>query len=698
MRRRDFLKGAGAAGLFVTFPVGAWQEPEHIPARPAGYPSDFNAYLKIGADGRVGCFVGKVELGQGNMTSLAQLAAEELDVGLDRVDMVMGDTDLCPWDMGTFGSLSIWQFGPVLRAAAAEARAVLVQMAAERLGAPVERLRVDDGVVSVEGDPSRKVAYGALVEGRRVERHLPEAKVKAVAKYRIVGHDAPRKDARLKVTGAARYAADIPLEGALYACVLRPPAHGAKLKSLDASGAEALPGVRVVREGDLVAVLHPRSDLAREALGRLKPEFLPSPSTLDDSTIYGHLEKAAPPAKELASRGALAQGEALSVQRLDADYLNAYVAHAPMEPHAASAKWENGRVTVWASTQAPFMVKAQVAQALGIPPKDVRVITPFVGGGFGGKSAGPQAVEAARLARAAGRPVKVVWDRREEFFLDTFRPAAVVKVRAGLDKGGHVALWDYHTYCAGDREAESPYEVPHQRIQASGGWSGGNPPGLHPFGIGPWRAPSANTNVFARESHMDALAAKAGADPLAFRLAHLKDSRIIAALRAVEKRFGWVPGPAPSGRGAGVACGVYRNTVVAAMAEVTVDKGTGRVKVKRVVLAQDMGLIVNPDGARQQMEGCVVMGLGYALTEGIRFKEGRVLDENFDTYAIPRFSWIPGIETILIPNPGLAAQGGGEPPIILMGALIANAIHDAVGIRMRELPMTPERILKALKA
>jgi isoquinoline 1-oxidoreductase len=697
MNRRNFLKATGAFGLFLTFPLAAaHQEGAPPPSERPEYPKDFNTYLRIGPEGRVGCFVGKIEMGQGSMTALAMLAAEELDVPLDQVDMLMGDTDLCPWDMGTWGSLSVWQFGPVLRGAAAEARAVLVQMAAEKLGVAASLLRVKAGVVSVAGDPSHQVSYGELVGGRRIEKHLKAFQVKPVEQFTLVGKDVPRTDGRAKVTGAAKFAADIVPPGTLQACLLRPPSHGAKLLTVDTAEAERIPGVRVLRTGDLVAVLHAKTEVAREALSRVKATFQPSPSTLDDRNIFEHLVKAAPSAKAVAAKGSLADGERLSVHRAEATYLNSYVAHAPMEPHTAVAQWENGRMTLWASTQTPFGMRGQVARALGLAQRDVRVITPFVGGGFGGKGVGDQALEAARLAKVAGCPVQVTWNRKEEFFLDTFRPAAVVKVRAGLDREGRIAFYDHHVIAAGDNEAETPYAIAHQRIQSSGSWRGGNPAELHPFAVGAWRAPGSNTNVFARESHIDVLAAKAGVDPLAFRLAHLKDPRMIGALRAAEKAFGWKPKTGPSGRGFGVAFATHREVLVAGMAEVAVDRKTGKVKVKRVVLAQDMGVIVNPDGARQQVEGCVTMGLGYALMEEVRFKDGKILDENFDTYRIPRFAQIPEIETILIPNPSLAAQGGGEPAIILMGALIANAIFDAVGVRLVQLPMTPERIRKAL--
>jgi CO/xanthine dehydrogenase Mo-binding subunit len=399
----------------------------------------------------------------------------------------------------------------------------------------------------------------------------------------------------------------------------------------------------------------------------------------------------------VAQAGDLAEGERASSAVVERAYLNSYVAHAPMEPHSATVSIADGKVTVWASTQAPFQVKPAVARALGVPEQSVRVITPFVGGGFGGKTSAPQAVEAARLAKITGKPVQVVWDRAEEFFYDSFRPAAVVKIRAGLTPEGKIAFWDFAVVGAGDRNAAHFYDIPHHRTTSAGGWQGGNPRGMHPFDVGPWRAPSVNTNSFARESHIDELAAKAGVDPVEFRLKNLKDPRMIRVLQVAAERFGWKPAKAPSGRGLGVSCGVYSGTYVAACAEAAVDKATGRVRVKRVTLVQDQGITVNPEGTRQQMEGCITMGLGYALTEEVRFKDGAVLHGNFDSYEIPRFSWLPRIESILIDNPGTPAAGCGEPPIVCMGAVIANAIHDATGARLRRLPLTPERVREAIE-
>jgi isoquinoline 1-oxidoreductase len=697
--RRDFLAlSSGLVVVFAVTPGEALQEPTRFQGGRQGYPTDFNAYLRIGAEGRVTCLVGKVELGQGSMTALAQLLAEELDVPLDSVDMIMGDTDQCPWDMGTFGSLSIRQFGPVLKAAAAEARAVLLQMASERFQCPVGELTVKDAVISHTAH-AKQVSYKELVAGKKIERHLEKTPVKAVAAYKVLGTSPRRKDALDKVTGKARYAGDIMLPGMLHARIVRPPAHGATLKDVDTSAAEQMEGVRVVRDGDLVAVLHARRDLADKALAAVKAQFEPAPAGVDDKTIFDHLLKNAPPGRVVAEgeSGNLAEGEKLAATLVEETYLNSYVAHSPMETHAATASIENGKVTVWASTQAPFSVKSQVAGALRVGPENVRIITPYVGGGFGGKSAARQAGEAARLAKAAGVPVQVVFDRAEEFFYDTFRPAAVVKIRSGLTSAGRIPFWDFKVYCAGSREAKQFYDIPHQRTVSAGEWGGGNPAGLHPFGIGPWRAPSVNTNTFARESHIDLLANKAGVDPVEFRRAHLSDKRMLRVLDAAAKQFGWKPGKTPSGRGVGVACAIYLGTYVTTFAEVAVDKQTGHVQVKRIVTAQDQGVTVSPDGSRQQIEGSAMMGLGYALTEEVRFKNGAVLDRNFDTYELPRFSWLPQIESVLIENPEVASAGCGEPPIVTIGAVIANAIYDAVGARVLQLPMTPERIKAALK-
>jgi nicotinate dehydrogenase subunit B len=698
--RREFLKltSTGLLVMFAVEPLFGRTAAELLQGgRGGGAPADMNAYLHIGADGRVTCLVGKVELGQGAMTSLPQLAAEELDVPITSVDIVMGDTDLCPTDSGTYGSLSIRQFGPVLRAAAAEAKAVLLQMAAERLQVPVADLAVEAGTVVHKTDRTRRVTYGQLTEGKRIERRIEgRPTLAAVSAFTIVGKSTTRRDGLEKVTGRAKYAGDVVPPGALHARVLRPPAHGATLVTVDTSAAERVPGVRVVRDRDLVAVLHEHRDEADKALRLIKATFTPSPSTLTDETIFDHLVKTAPTGDVAAQGGNLAAGEKLASQVFEETYRKGYVAHAAMETHSAVAAVENGKVTVWAGTQTPFPLKSQIASALGLPAGKVRVITPYVGGGFGGKSASQQGVEAARLAVAAGKPVRVVWSREEEFFFDTFDPAVVLTIRSGLDAAKKIVFWDYVVVGAGSRGATHFYDIPHHRTLIRGGWNG-NPAGMHPFGVGPWRAPGANANTFGRESHIDVMAAKAGVDPVEFRLNNLTDARMRRVLQAAAKAFGWTPKPGPSGRGVGVACGSDAGTYCANMAEVKVDKATGRIQVVRLLAAQDMGVVVNPEGATQQMEGCLTMGLGYSLAEEVHFRNGKVLDTNFDTYQLPRFSWLPKIETVILDSPDLPAQGGGEPAIAPVGAVLANAVFDAVGARVRQLPMTPARVLAAMK-
>jgi len=700
--RRQFLKmvGGGIAVLVVGGPADLFaQQGRRM------YPEDLNAYLLIGADGRVTVFSGKIEMGQGVLTSQAQMAAEELGVALESIDMVLGDTDLCPWDMGTFGSLTTRMFGPSLRAAAAEARAVLLNLAAAKLGAAKTALIVENGVVSVQGNPDRKVTYGELAQGKKIARLLDEkAVLRSVAQFKVMGKSPRRLDGREKVTGAARYAGDLRLPGLLYARVLRPPAHGATPVTVDTAAAERRPGVKVVKLDDLVAVLHADPEAAGAALAEIKAEWKTAPLDLDPENIFDHLEKTATHGEEKDRRGDVDAARAAASRLFESTYRKGYVAHSPMEPHTAVAQPKDGRVIVWASTQTPFPLRDQIAQALKVDTQKIRVITPYLGGGFGGKSAGRQAVEAARLAAATGQPVQVAWTRAEEFFYDTFDPAAVVKVTSALDANGKIALWDYAVYAAGDRGAALFYDIPNARVRAFGDTMYREETGprsassLHPFATGPWRAPGARMNVFAVESQIDLMAAAAGIDPLEFRLRNTSDPRMRKVLQEAAAAFGWPGAKAGPGRGRGIACGIDAGAYVVLIAEIAVDAATGAIKVERVVAAQDMGIIVNPDGARMQMEGCVTMGLGYVLSEEVPFKGGEVLVRGFDGYHLPRFSALPKIETVLVKNDDVAPQGAGEPAIVPLGAAVANALFAATGKRAYRLPLTPERVKGVLNA
>jgi len=703
LSRREFLKVVGG-GIFIFVTYGeelAFEEPARSQAARPSLPTDFNAFLRIGEDGRVTCFTGKIEQGQGVITALPQMLAEELEVPLSSVDIVLGDTDLCPWDAGTFGSQTIRSFGPALRGAAAEAREVLKELAAEKLNVPIDRLQAKDGAIFDKTRPQTRATYAELAQGKKIERHLTQKPaLKTPAELKVMGQPQPRRDALKKVTGEAHYAGDLRLPGMLYAKILRPPAHGAKLKDLDTSAAEKISGARVIRDGDLIAVLHEFPDEAERAMTLIKAQYDLPDATLDDKNIFDHLIKAAPEGRTVAQGGNLEEGAKLAAVSFDETYLNSYVAHATIETHTALVSVEGDKATAWASSQAPFGVRDEVAQAAGVSAQNVHVISPFIGGGFGGKTRNTQAGQAARLSKTTGKPVQVAWSRADEFFNDTFRPAAVLKIKSGISNSGQIVFWDYEVLFAGERSSQQFYNIPHHRTVVRGEWGGGRgggAPSAHPFSVGAWRAPASNSNTFARESQIDIMAAKAGMDPVEFRLMNLNNARMQRIIKAAAEKFGWTPAKAPSGRGWGVASADYQGTYLTTMAEVAVDKATGAVQVKRVVCAQDMGIAVNPAGATLQIEGCITMGLGYALTEEVHFKGREVKDLNFDTYQLPRFSWLPKIEAVLLDSPEVAISGGGEPPIITMGAVVANAIFDATGARLYQLPMTPERVKAALK-
>ncbi len=694
--RRDFLKILGG-GIFIFFQPWFLVDLSGLPSEQArSLPKDYNAFLRIAEDGTVTCYTGKIEMGQGIITSLAQTMADDLNVPFDKVKMVMGDTDLCPWDAGTWGSLTTRSFGPNMRAASAEARAVLIEMASAKLGVPVSQLGVKDGIIIDSRNPKNKISYGQLAKGRQIEKYLDiKPSPEDYTKFTLISKPFLRRDSNLKVTGEAKYTGDIKLPGMVFARILRPPSHGARLTSVDVSGAEKIPGAQVVKDGDLIAVLHENHDKADEAIVKINAEYSYDEMKVNDKTIFEWMLNSDPVANVVRSSGDLETGRKQSDKIFETVFHDCYLAHVPMETHTALANLEGPKITVWASTQSPFGLQDSIVRELGFTRENVRVITPFVGGGFGGKSANQQGIEAARLAKLTGKPVMVVWTRDEEFFYDTFHSAAVVKVNSGIDKSGMIKMWDYNVYYAGTRGAETIYDVPDAKTTSYA--RSRNSPSVHPFATGPWRAPNNNTNTFAREVQIDIMANAAGIDPLEFRLKNLKDEHIIDCLKAVADKFGYTPGKSPSGRGIGVACGLDAGAFVAHMAEVKVDKSSGKVTVVRIACAQDMGLCVNPEGSLIQMEGCITMGLGYTFTEEVLFEGGNILNRGFDSYEIPHFSWVPKIDCVILDRKDKAPQGGGEPAIIAIGAVVANAIFDATGARLYRTPMTPERVLEALK-
>jgi nicotinate dehydrogenase subunit B len=695
MERRSFFKILGG-GIFIFFQPWNVLDLLALPAEQARTLSkDYNAFLQIAEDGTVSCFTGKIEMGQGIITSLAQMMADELNVPLEKVKMIMGDTDLCPYDMGTWGSLTTRAFGPNMRAAAAEARAVLTGMASEKLGVPVSQLEVKDGVVADTKNPKNSVTYAELAKGKKLEKYLDvKPPVEDYSKFTYVGKPLKHSDAYNKVTGKAKYAGDLKLPGMLFARILRPPSHGAKLVSADITAAEKIEGVKVVRDGDFIAVLSEDRYLADLAIVRINAEYSFDEMNVSDKTLFDYINKGEYKKNVAKTAGDIEAGRLKCDKVFEHEYHDPYLAHAPMETHTALARFEGEKLTVWAATQSPFGLQDGIVRELGLTRDNVRVITPFVGGGFGGKSAYRQGIEAARLARMTGKPVMVAWTRDEEFFYDIFHSAAVVKVNSGIDKNGMIAMWDYHVYLAGTRGADATYDVPDMKITSYSEDKAKYP--VHPFGTGPWRAPNNNTNTFARETQVDIMASAAGVDPLEFRLRNLKDEKMIACLRSVADKFGYVPGKTPSGRGIGIACGTDAGTWVAEIVEVKVDKSTGKVSIIRAACSQDMGLCVNPEGALIQMEGCITMALGYTLSEELKYEGGNIKDRNFDTYQIPRFSWVPKIDCVILDRKDQAPQGGGEPAIIAIGAAVGNAIFDATGARLFRVPFTSERVKAAL--
>jgi len=695
LQRRDFFKLLGG-GIFVYFST---RNPSELLALPLAQrrevPTDYNAFLRIAEDGTVSCYTGKIEMGQGPITSLPQQIADELDVAIESVKMVMGDTEICPYDAGTWGSLTTREFSHYLRAAGAEARAVLIELGSEYLEIPAKDLSVKDGVIFGISNPKKQVSYGELARGQQIERFVDEKPdVKDHKEFHYVGQSRLHSDAKVKVTGEAKFSGDMKLPGMVYAKILRPPSHAATLISVDYSEAEKIDGVQVVRDDDLVAVLHELQVVATAALEKVKAEYTFDEKDVDDNTVFEYLLNAPSESQVVASTGNLKEGEEQADWVVESEFHDGYVAHSPIEPHTAMANWEGKKVTVWESAQSPYGAQGQIARELGMDLENVRVISPFLGGGFGGKIYHPQVMEVVKVAKLAQNPVMLAYTREEEFFKDYFRPAAVVKIRSGVTDSGNITMWDYSQFFAGNRGSDTIYDVPHSQTTGYGEKQGSP---VHPFPTGAWRAPGNNTNTFSRESHVEILASRAGVDPLQFRLDNLADEKMISVLKAMADKFGYTPAAGPSGRGIGIACGIDAGTWVAVMVEADVDVQTGKVQVKRAVCVQDMGMCVNPQGAGIQMEGCVTMGMGYALSEDVEFKGGDVITSNFDTYQLPLFSWVPNqIDTVILERQDQPPQGGGEPAIICMGGAIGNAIFDACGARLYQMPMTPERVLEAL--
>lgn len=670
--RRDLLKtlGGGLALFLLLDPPADAQESGRRPrgGMGGGMPQEIGAWLHIGPDGRVTVYTGKTEVGQNIRTSLTQAVAEELRVAPAAIHVVMADTDLTPYDMGTFGSRTTPTMAPQLRKVAAAAREMLIDMAAGKWNVDRSGLTAHDGCVT---DGARLVAYRELTQGKELTGTVKTGVAVAPPKSESL----EKVDVRAIVTGKHKYTSDLTRPAMLYGKVLRPASYGAKLSSLDTSGTTA----KVVHDGDFVGVACSNEFEATKAIKALKADWKaePQPSSKE---LFAYLKANQSGARPAEQKGDLAAALNAAAHKLESTYTVAYIAHTPLEPRAAVAEWEDGKLTVWTGSQVPFGVKGELAEAFSIPEKQVRVIVPDTGSGYGGKHSGECALEAARLAKSAGKPVKLIWTREEEFTWAYFRPAGVIDIKSGVNQEGIITAWEYHNYNSGPSGIEPPYEIANHHVQFH--------PTKSPLRQGSYRGLAATANHFARESHIDDMAHGAGLDPLAFRYKNLSNPRMKAVLEAAAEKFGWGKHSPQPGQGYGISCGFEKGGYVGCCAEVSAPKD-GKVKIERVAIAFECGAIVNPKHLENQVQGSVVMAIGGALFEAIQFEDGRLLNGRLSRYRVPRFSDVPKIDVVLLNRRDLPSAGAGETPIVGLAPAVGNALFQATGTRVRSLPMLP---------
>ena len=694
--RRRFFKVLGS-GLAVAFvcqdafslaPAGkALAAAEKIPTSQVG------AWLHIGADGQVTVFTGKVEVGQNIRTSLAQVVAEELRVSPAAIKMVMGDTDLVPYDAGTFGSRSTPAMGMQLKKAAASARETLLDLAARELKVDKTTLKVSGGKI-LHPATNKVLPFGKLTQGKNMLLTVSDqVPLTPADQWQVAGKSLPKVNGRDILTGRHQFVSDIKLPGMLYGTMLRGPAIGARLVALDLSAAQAVPGVKVVREGDFVGLTAPDPATASKALALLKAEWkqadLPS-----RAQIFQYFKDHAGQGQSRGGNGGdtasqPAAGGKQTRNTLQNTYQVDYIAHAPMEPRAALARWENGKLTVWTGTQRPFGVQADLAETFNLERDQVRVIMPDTGSAYGGKHSGEAALEAARLAKVAGKPVKLTWTREEEFKWAYFRPAGLIEVSSGVTDDGTLTSWELHNYNSGPSGIRTPYKVAGQQSLFH--------PVKSPLKQGSYRGLASTANIFVIESQMDDLARLVNQDPLAFRLRNLEEPRLRAVFEAAAKGFGWGQRQAAPNHGFGIGGGTEKGGFTATCAEIAVNPQTGEVKVIRTVTAFECGAVVNPAHLDNQILGAIVQGLGGALFEAIDFENGRILNPKFSQYRVPRFKDTPQIEIIQLNRKDLPSAGAGEAPIVGVAPAIRNAIAHATGIKLKTLPLAPKGLDMGVK-
>jgi nicotinate dehydrogenase subunit B len=683
LTRREAARRLSAGALFF-FTFRHSKADEEKPG-PQKHPSLLSR-LHVADDGTITVLTGKVECGQGIRTTLTQVAAEELRVPVSRVRLLMGDTALVPDDGGTWGSLTTPQTAPVIRQACASLRELLLSAAAEEWKTARTGLRVEDGEVA--GPENKSYSYQKLGKNPALATAVSsDGGVTPPAEWRICGTPVPQVNGLSIVTGAHQYSSDLAVDGMLHGRVLRAPNHRSKLVSFDASDAERLPGIRIVRDGDLLGVTGPTREATEAAARSIKVRWsddkLGNPATLFEDLKA----RAKPPeVKEfdrypaLLQAGSVQEGMAAAAHQLKAAYQIDHIAHVPLEARAAIAQWKDGKLTVQCGTQAPFPVRDEIAHAFKISSGDVRVIVSDTGSGYGGKHNAECELEAAKFAKGADRPVRLAWTRTEEFTESYCRPAAVMDVHSGVSPEGKILAWDFHNYNGGAASLNPPYRIPNRYAAYHASES--------PLRQGSYRSLAAVGNTFAREMQMDEMAAMLKLDPLEFRLRNIDNPRLKDVLLRAAERFAWGKHRSGNGTGYGLSCNVEKDGHLALFLELESEGAT--VQLRRAVAAFDAGAVLNPDILSNQVEGALVQGFGGALFERLQFSPERIVTDKLSTYRVPRFTDVPEIEVILMDRRDIPSAGAGESPITVAAPAVGSALFAAAGKRIRRLPMLPE--------
>jgi nicotinate dehydrogenase subunit B len=740
--RRRVLAGGGA--LIVSFSFGdafaqnLAQDQGAVAAAPAPSPPGslkgaplLDAWIRIDADGRITAFTGKAELGQGFKTAFQQIAAEELDVAFESLEIITADTGRTANEGYTSGSHSMQDSGTAIQNAAAQVRELLVAAAARRLELPTDALRTDNGaVISPDG---RRLFYGDLVAGDLLHvQAQPTSKLKDPASFKVMGRSVPRVDIPAKVTGGAAYVQDMRLSGMVHARIVRPPGYGAQLTDCDTAAIEKMPGVvKVIRDGNFLAVVATREFQAVKAMRALSAaaKWRETPSLPRQDDLFGVLTSLPSQDSTIFQRS---DASAVGQKTIEASYTRPYQSHGSIGPSCAVAQSVDGAMTVWTHTQGVYPDRQAIAEMLRVPPASVRLIHVEGSGCYGHNGADDAAADAALIARQLpGLPVRVQWMREQEHAWEPFGPAMVTRLKASLDRNGAISDWNYevwsntHSMRPGGagcllaaQHLAQPFAVPAAKpipLPEGGGDRNAIPiyrfPNAHvvhhfipamPLRISAMRALGAYHNVFSIESFMDELADAAGADPVEFRLKHLDDPRGRDVITKAAEAFGWRKGQqAPRGRGYGFAFARYKNLAAycAIATEMEVDRETGRPRLVRAVAAVDSGQVVSPDGLTNQIEGAIVQSMSWTLYESVTFDDTAVTSIDWQTYPILRFNAVPeSIEVHIINRPGQPFLGSGETGQGPAAASIANAIANATGKRLRDLPLTQKRIRAAIDA